>query len=239
MANKNRPSRLKRFEERRAIRSTILYMGLSLGIIILLFTFGIPIISRLAILVGNVTRTNLEYNQDSPPPPPPNINKPNAFTNEEKLKITGNTRQGYTVSIFFNDEKNEVLANASGEFTAIFDLSNGQNTIYAKVTDPKGQDSTQTEKFVVTLDKEPPKLEIITPENGKSFFGAAQKQTQIEGQSELNSHIIINDKIAIVRNDGKFNFPVSLENGENIFKIIATDEAGNKTELEFKLSYSS
>lgn len=239
MPYKNRSSRLKRFEEKRAVRSTVFYIGLTVGIIVLLFTLGIPLVSKLAILVGNVTRTDLEYNQDSPPPPPPNINAPKEFTNEDKLRITGTTRPGFTVSIFFNDEKSEVLSNASGEFTAMFDLSSGQNTIYAQVTDNRGQQSTQGEKFIVTLDKEPPKLEIITPENGKSFYGGAQKQTQIEGQSEPNVHIIINDRVAIVRNDGKFNFPVSLENGENVFKITATDEAGNKTELEFKLSYSS
>lgn len=234
-----RPSRLKRFEEKRALRSTALYIALTVGVVVLLFTLGIPLVSRLAILVGNVTRTDLEYGQDSPPPPPPRINEPKEATNEEKLKITGYTNAGNTVAIYFNDEKTEVLATASGEFTAMFDLSIGPNTVYAEVVDSRGQKSMPSEKFTVTLDKEPPKLEIISPENGKSFFGATQKQTQIDGQSEPNTHITINDRVVIVKNDGKFNFPVSLEPGENTFKIVATDEAGNKTELEFKLSYSS
>lgn len=238
MAYKVRSSRLKRVEESRAVKSTAFYVVLTIVIIASLLIFGVPALSRLTSLVGNVTRSGIDYTTDTPPPPPPHVEVPAKYTKEEKLKFTGTTRPGQTVLIFFNSDKTEVLANAEGAFTGIFDLSLGENTVYAQVKDQKGQTSTETERFVVVYDTVAPKLELISPENGKSMFGANQKRVQIEGQSEADSRVTINDRIAIVKADGKFTYAATLEPGENVFKIKSTDLAGNETELELKLNYS-
>ncbi len=238
MAYNTRPSRLKRLEERRAVKSTAFYIVLTVAAVGLLAIFGVPALSKLTSLTGNITRSGVDYTANTPPPPPPAINTLPKNTNQDKLKVTGTTKAGQNVIIFFNNDKTEVLANANGEFTSVFDLSLGENSLYAQVEDNRGQKSTETDKFTVVLDKTEPVLELISPENGKSLFGQNQKNIQIEGQSEQHARVTINDRIAIVRSDGKFNFPVTLQGGENIFKIVATDEAGNKTELELKLTYA-
>jgi len=232
-----RSSRLKRVEETKAIRSTGFYIALTVGFIALLLFFGVPLLSKFSSFLVNLAGKEAENPDNSPPPPPPAISTLSEFTKEEKLKLTGFTRPGLTVLIFFNDEKFEVLADAEGEFTYLFDLSPGINKVYAKVQDNSGRESTSTQTYNVTFDKEPPKLEIISPENGKQFLGLQQKQITIEGQTEPNVYININDRVVIVKSDGKFNFQTNLNDGENIFKIKATDRAGNETELEFKVSF--
>jgi len=233
-----RISRLKRLEEKRAVSSTVKYIVLTVIVIFVLLNFGLPALSKLTVVIADlVGQENSDDDSNSPPPPPPNIKSLPAFTKDSSIRVEGTTRPGFTVSIFFNDEKVEVLANASGEFTSSFDLSKGENTVSAFVTNNDGQDSSKTQTFTVNFDSDPPKLEIITPTNGQQFTGRT-KQTEIQAQTEAEAHATVNDRIAIVRGDGKFDFPVTLNEGENIFKIKSTDQAGNTTELELKLNYT-
>lgn len=233
-----RSSRLKRVEETKAIRSTGFYIALTIGFIALLLFFGMPILSRLSSILVDLSGRAPVNEDTSPPPPPPTISSLPEFTKEDKLKLTGFTRPGYTASIFFNDEKFEVLADAEGEFTQLLELSSGENKIYARVESTSGKESTDTQTYTVVFDKEPPKVEIITPENGKQFFGNMQKQLTIEGQTEPDARIHINDRVVIVKSDGKFSFQTTLNDGENIFKIKAVDQASNETEVELKFTYA-
>ena len=236
----NRRSRLTRIEEKKALKSTAYYVVLTLGLIIFLAIFGITAISKVALIVDNIAGKDTTSSAGtSTPPPPPQLNTPPDYTKDEKLKLTGRSQAGYTVLIFLNDDKIEVIADASGEFTGLLDLSKGENTIYAKAEDNEGQVSTETKKYIVNLDTETPKLEIISPENEKKYFGSQNKQVKIEGQTEAGARVTVNDRVAIVRSDGKFDFPLTLSDGENIFKIKAVDQAGNETEVELKLYYSS
>lgn len=238
MAYTYRNSRLKRTEEKTAIRSTGYYIALTVVFIALLLFFGIPLLSRISSTIVQLAGKEAQNQDNSPPPPPPTINSLPEFTKEEKLKLTGYTRAGYTALVFFNNEKFEVLADADGEFTYVFDLNPGENKVYARVQNSSGKESTGTQIYIINFDKEPPKVEIISPENGKQFFGSQQKQITIEGQTEAEAKININDRVAIVRSDGKFNFQTNLSDGENVFKIKATDSAGNETEVELKVTFA-
>lgn len=235
-----RKSRLQRNEEKKAVRSTLFYIVLTVGIIALMFVAGIPALSKVTALVAGITGTEaIDFGPDGPPPPPPNIDNPPAYTKEDSIRLTGTTRPGYTATIFFNDDKIEVLANADGRFTSVLEISSGQNTVSAIVTDNKGRESTRTHTYTIVQDKEPPVLEIISPENGKSFYGARDKQIKLEGQTDPGARVLINDRVVIVRSDGKFDMQVTLENGENVFKMKSIDQAGNETELEWKLNFAS
>jgi hypothetical protein len=231
-----RTSRLKRLEERRAITSSVKYIVLTIAVIVLLFSFGLPVLSRLTAFIAEFTGQETAEEVDSTPLPPPRLDNLPAFTNEKTLRVTGATRPGHTVFLFFNSEKSEVLANANGEFTNRFELSLGENTIYAYVADPASV-SSKTQVFSINYDNEPPKLEIIAPENGKQFTGR-DNHAQIEGQTEPDARISINNRVAIVQSDGKFSFPLVLEEGQNTLKAKAVDKAGNEAELELTLNYT-
>lgn len=234
----NQGSRLKRIEESRALRTTIKYLVLTIIAIFLLFRFGLPALSSLSAFVADFSGQEVNTgDQNKAPLPPPSINNLPNFTKEETIRVTGNTRPGHSVYIFFNNDKTEVLANASGEFTSSFKLSRGENTIYATVVDSSGRQSAKTPTFTAVYDNEPPKLDIIAPEQGKQFTGR-DNHTQIEGETDADARVSVNDRVAIVRSDGKFNFPVTLTEGENTFKIISVDRAGNESEFELKLVYT-
>jgi len=232
-----RTSRLKRTENRRALRSTLLYIVLIVGTIYLLLNFGLPALSKITELItSSVKQDSVDGGLSGPPPPPPQIKTLPADTKERKLKVEGNTRPGYTINLFFNDEKNEILADARGEFTGVFELSIGKNTIRATATDNSGKESASTRTYDVNFDNEPPNIGIIAPENDKEFFGR-DSQVKIEGETEPGNSAYINDRTVIVRSDGKFDSLVSLSEGDNVFKIKAVDPAGNESEIELKLRY--
>lgn len=233
-----RRSRLKRLEENTALRSTIGYIILTVVAIFLLFNFGLSALSKLTAIVEDFAGADSQNGgTNSPPPPPPNIVNLPPYTKDDSIKVEGTTKPGLTVKIYHNDELEEVLSNSSGGFTSTFKLDKGENKIYAFVTDNNGQDSSKTQIYTVIYDNEPPKLEIVAPENGKQFT-RRDNQTKIEGQTEPGAHVTINDRVAIVRSDGKFDFPITLAQGENVYKIKSSDQAGNLAEFELRLNYS-
>lgn len=234
-----RKSRLQRVEEAKAVRSTAFYVVLTIGIIILMFFVGIPALTRVTSLVAGITgQESIDFGGSSPPPPPPEIETPPIYFNADSFRLKGRTRPGHSVSIFFNDDKIEVLADAEGEFTSVLELSAGQNKVSALVIDNRGQESTKTSEYTIMLDKEKPEIEIISPENGKQFFGNRDKEQKIEGQTEADAKVYINDRVVIVRSDGKFDSLVTLSDGENVYKIKAVDRAGNENEAEIKLNFT-
>lgn len=235
-----RKSRLQRTEEASAVRSAMFYILLTIGVIAILFFIGIPIVSRLSTIVLEFTGgVNVAgENENLPPPPPPEIDSPPQYFKNDKYSLKGSTRPGYNVNVFFNGDKIEVLSDADGEFNLNLELSSGTNTLALSVIDKNGKESVKTREYTIILDKEAPKLEIISPSEGQQFSGIRANQARIEGQTEPDAKILINERIAIVKSDGKFDFPVTLSEGENTFTIKSIDPAGNETETSLKLLYT-
>lgn len=235
-----RRSRLKRVEEKRAVKNTVLYIILTIGLVGVLLVFGLKGLTAFTSLVNNIAgKDSTQITQNSPPPPPPHVNIPPDFTNQDNYKVEGTTRAGISVEIFFNGEKKELVADKQGEFSSNFPLKDGQNSFYVKVVDSAGQESASTNTYMITLDKVPPKLEIISPSADQHFYGSQQKQVKIQGQTEAEARVTINDRVAIVRGDGKFDFSTSLNDGENVFSIKSIDKAGNETDAELHLFFNS
>lgn len=235
-----RKSRLERIEEKKATRSAFFYILLSLVFVVFLLRFGIGIVSSFAGFIMNLvgSSTTRPISEDSFIAPPRIDPLPRSIK-ENKINVTGNAAAGTTVLVYLNDTFKEVISNSSGEFNASLELyQNIPNEIYSVVQNGN-KTSPQSNKFIVIVDKEAPKLEIISPSNDNTFYGETNRQVKIEGQSEVEAKVVINDRITIVRSDGKFEYLVRLENGENTFKIKATDEAGNETEIEYKLYFNS
>jgi len=207
---------------------------------VFLIGMGIPLFMKVSNFVDSFREDGgpSSINDDTPPPPPRLESLPE-YTNENKLQIDGTTEEGATVTIHFNDEIKEIIAGSGGDFSTSFTLVKGENTVFAYATDKAGNKSIKSQTYSISFDNEPPDLEIIKPSSGESFFGTQQKQLSIEGQTEGEASVTINDRVVVVNSSGKFNLPVSLENGENKFMIVSTDRAGNKTELELVVSYSS
>ena len=233
-----RKSRLARTESKRAVRSTFTYIVLTIVLIAALFGFGIPLINTVtSVVIGFFGDETQVVQVDGSPIAPPRLDSLNEFVNERKVKISGSSSPGFTVIVHINETSKELIADADGNFVTTHNLAEGENEIYA--TAKSGNTvSHRSRAFNVTLDEEAPEVEIISPKDGDSFYGSNDRQQKIQGQTEPGARVTINERFVIVRSDGKFDLTTSLEEGENEFKILVRDEAGNETETTMKLNFS-
>ncbi len=204
---------------------------MTIGLIILLFVFGLPTIAKFAAFLTNLKQSTEVIEQvDTTPPAPPRIDLLPEFTNKTKTEIQGNTEPGTNIVFFLNNKKGETLANKNGAFSLTLSLNEGENTFSILAKDASGNESQKSKIFKIIFDNVSPELEINKPEDGTEFFGAKQRQIVIEGKTEENASVKINDRIVVVNEDGSFVFVTTLSEGENKFTIKTQDRAGNESE---------
>ena len=238
MATRQTYSRLASVEERRAKRALFIYGGLTIGLILIVIFFGFGLASRFANIINRSGTSNNPINiLDKTPPAPPKLDSTTEFTNKTKLTIEGSAEAGTTVSLKINGDLEEIVANADGHFSTSLDLDKGENTISAVATDQAGNESTISNTLTITYDNEPPELIITKPKSGDSYSGKA-KSISIEGTTDQGASVTINDRVAIVGGDGRFNYSYGLNEGENTLVIRATDQAGNEVEETLTITYS-
>lgn len=234
-------SRLVRKEEARSLRRTLLYGSLTLLIIVLLFWGGIPSLVRVATFFTELqtSQTPVEK-EDLLPPAPPQINPVPRATKKDLLSLSGLAEPGSTVEIFLNNTSTQtVIATSEGAFTIDrLKLSPGENKIYAVATDQAGNVSQPSSKMTILFDSEPPELEIYSPADGATFSGEKQKKLTISGKTEPGITLTINDRQVILDQEGNFSTIKPLSEGENTFRVVATDLAENQTEKEIKVSFA-
>ncbi|OGM21546.1 hypothetical protein A2771_01045 [Candidatus Woesebacteria bacterium RIFCSPHIGHO2_01_FULL_38_26b] len=231
-------SRRIKTEENKNKRRASLYIVLTVGIIILFFFFGLPLVVKFAAFLNDLRTSSSPVEiSDTTPPPPINLDPFPEFTNENEIEIKGSTEPGATVKLRANNEIVELIANNEGQFTYNFNLNDGQNTISAVAIDSAGNESGKSELFTINFDEVPPELTINKPTDKAQFYGPKERQIVIEGKTEEESTININGRLVIVESDGSFAFASTLTEGENNFTIKAQDPAGNISEKILSVSY--
>jgi hypothetical protein len=237
MPNQRQYSRLAKVEEGRQLRTAVKFVILTVGLIAFLGFLGIPLLVKVVEIATNREAGTSINPEDTTPPAPPRIAGLPEYTKENEIKIEGNTESGATVILHLNQEIKELLADAGGNFSTRMNLDDGENKIFAISIDTNGNESLQSKDFLVTFDNQEPKVEVLQPKQGETLSGSKQKQISVEGTTENGVQMTINGRVVIVSGDGKFNYPTSLNEGENNFNIKATDRAGNMTELDVKATY--
>lgn len=234
----NWQSRLKRAEQKKDIRKAIIYFVLTFSLIIIVILWGLPAFVKMVVLMGEVKNSSTPIeSKDNIPPSPPLIKPLPEASNSEKLQIEGSAEPSSTVSIYLNGQpEGDVVTGNDGAFSfaGIILTREGNNEIYAIATDGGGNKSQPSDKVSIVYDKTAPKLEITQPAQNDQV-SLSKKTVEIKGQTDPKTSITINDRIIIVNQSGAFSYAATLVEGENIFKIVATDAAGNKTEQELKL----
>ena len=227
-------------EERKNTRSATFYILLTIAAIAILYFIGIPALRRLASLVSSLRGNNNKIsNSDFTPPPPPKFKYFPEFTNQQTLTLTGNTESGASVKLTFNGSPQEVLADNDGQFSFGVTLQDGINTFAATATDQSGNQSQKSDDHQITFDKKTPDLEITSPSDGSSYFGSNQRQITITGKTETDAKVTINDRIISVDDSGIFQYTTTLNEGSNTFNVKSTDQAGNTTEKNISLNFTS
>lgn len=97
-----------------------------------------------------------------------------------------------------------------------------------KVKDGMYDDDSVADKVVKVddvVDRIPPTIEILHPEDGQVF---ETKEVVFEGIAEPGSRVFSGDKEAEVGENGEWRLVLGLSKGENVVEVKAIDEAGNK-----------
>ena len=227
-------------ENKKNTKSAITYGLLTVVFLAAAYFIGIPVLGKTTSFLSSLKGNNKKIStSDITPPPTPKFRNFPEATNQQDIALSGNTEAGSTVKLTFNGNSQETLTDSDGQFSFNVTLKDGTNVFAATATDQNGNQSQKTEDLQIVFDKEAPDLTISSPNDGASFFGSNQRQITIQGKTESDSSVTINDRIIFVDDTGGFQYTTTLNDGGNNFKIKSVDKAGNATEKDITLNFTS
>lgn len=231
-------SRLSRRIEQKTKRNLFLsVLGIVL-VIFLVFKFGIPLLVNVSLFLSGA-KNNQEQVQNQNPTfvAPPILNPLPQATSSANIIISGIGAEDQEIHLYINDELiDKTQTEEDGRFSFEEKITPGEKTIKAKsVVDDK--ESKFSQPITTALKSAPPSLTITSPSNEQSF-SKDQNSANVEGITDLDVKVTVNGFWAITNGSGNFSYRFVLQNGENKIKIIAADDAGNKTEKEIIVTYN-
>lgn len=234
-----RRSRLTKNTEKRTRKTIVLS---AIGIIIILFLllkFGVEFLVNFSLFVsgskGQQSSSNNTNQIDfvSPPTLSPIV----SATNSAQIIISGKAVPSETITLYINNNNaDEVQTDKNGVFVFIDNLTTGNNEIKAQAT-YKDKKSDFSDSSEVIFRNSPPSLNVSSPSDGQSFK-KDQNSVNVAGSTDLGASVTVNGFWAIMDDNNNFSYNLPLQNGDNEIKIIATDQAGNKSEKDLKVNYS-
>jgi len=217
--------RLQYHQKKVADTKVILLAVLLIGLIIFIFTIGIQWLLNSAVFVNKLigkkevqtTKKNDFYGSldvDSIP----------SATNSAKFIISGTVTNFDKLEYYLNDEKIKE-ADVYDRFEEVIgDLKVGTNEVYLIAKTKKNDQKKQSNKFIIYLKNEKPKLEITEPNDGSK---TAKNEIKVAGKTDKEIIIQINGLPIVVDALGNFQSTVKLNEGENKITITAQDLAEN------------
>jgi len=118
-----------------------------------------------------------------------------------------------------------------GEFSAMLTgLPEGRVSIHLTATDAAG--NTFTHRVTITVDRTPPRLEVLEPPDGLVTTGLS---VLIRGETEVDATVTVNI-VDVPTYSGLFSVELPLIEGGNIYVIVAEDAAGNRAIISLRLT---
>jgi len=226
-----------RAQERRLAKKLVWTVVILFGSIFFAIFAGLPILAKLAVGLSYLRKEETSVSENSISPVfAPIVDPVTSATNSGSIIIKGITDKDRKIIISVNGEKAaETETNDEGKFSfRNIKLSEGDNKI--SVVAMYREDKSVPTEFTVLFKKEPPNLEISEPTDGATI--RIEAKTVIKGFTDADASITVNDHRVILDREGNFNYPVTLSEGENIYKIQASDSAGNTTIKELKINFA-
>ncbi len=234
-------TRLDRIAEQKSSKKLLYSIAAGIAVLFFLAIWGVPALISMSVFISGIGQRNEPQvkQADTTPLFAPTLEPLYEATNSSPIAIRGYTEPEIKVELYLNDELvDKISASESGSFKfEEVNLQEGQNRIWVKSI-KDGRNSEKSEIINMLYKKTPPKIEVKTPEDGSTVSGE-KKSVMISGITDLDNNVSINDHIVIVNADGSFSYEYPLADGDNTLKIKATDKAGNFTEMERKVKYSS
>ncbi len=231
-------SRLRRVEDRRAAKRLIMAVVGSFTLLVFLLFFGLKILIGFSVMVDKIRGGSPQQALVSDVLLPPILDSLPEATNSATISIRGKSDPKKEVVVYINDkEYKKLTTDDKGEFT-IENISVDETsvTVSAKRKGDKDQTSALSNIISTTIDRTAPKLDVTKPTDGTTINDGTHKVT-VEGISDESTRISVSGRIVLVRADGSFTYQMSVSDGENILEIVATDEAGNQTRVERRVTY--
>lgn len=233
-------SRLARKETQKSYNRLIFTSLGTILLIVIIFFAGIPALVKFSAFLGEVKTSSqpIAPSDETSPLLPPQFEPLPEATNNPQVTISGFAQAGKEIEIYLNSELvGKTTVDADGKFLySNLLVGEGENRIKAYTADGERK-SEASKTFFVTYKKTAPNLEVSKPEEGTSF-SKENKTIRIDGKTDPDVSVTVNDRWAIVSSSGSFYAIYTLSDGENILKIKAVDPAGNETTLERKVTYS-
>jgi hypothetical protein len=231
-------SRLNRKEDEEITKKTIILGGVTVLIFAAVLIFGLPLLIKLSVLLGNAKNLSKNDNQEKfLPPLPPRLNVSFEATNSARFSISGVAEPKVEVELLKNDVslgKKIVDDKGSFVFTDIT-LDSGGNTFTALASTPKEGNSELSKTVTVIYDNQPPTLNMINPSEDKVSVDSAD--FDIVGKSDKGVSVTVNGRLASVDDEGLFKLKVQLSAGKNSLEIIIRSLAGNETKKIVEITY--
>jgi flagellar hook assembly protein FlgD len=163
---------------------------------------------------------------DTQPPTLRLVNFPDGLrVREPALGVQGLTDSDTAVWVTGNPQP--IGVDSQGRFSFQHRLVEGDNQVEVRAVDPAGN-STRLARGV-TLVTTPPEVVISAPVDDE---WTNQALATVSGQAPPGSTLEINDRQVGVNADGSFQYEMLLEEGDNLIRVVATDDVGNITTQE-------
>lgn len=230
------PSRRVRKEKQKALRQTLVLLGLAVSVLLLFVFVIVPIfINGFNSFLDN---SNPFEPKDEIPPQVPILSAPVEATHSAQISVSGFGEPESSLIFVLNGEKYEELTIAEdGTFESLLELTEGENAIAAYSVDAAGNESELTKTFTTIHDATPPLLDVSGIEDGLVVETRKNQSFSVSGTTDPGSKVYVNGRIVFPNSEGVFKQTVLLAEGENILVIEAIDQAGNKTATEKKVTY--
>jgi len=231
-------SRLSRRVEQKTKKHLLLSILGIILVLLLMFKFGIPLLINISLFLSG-TKSTQEQSQNYNPSfiAPPILNPFPQATSSANVIIMGIASKDQTISLYINDSLvDSIKTKDNGTFSFKQTISTRENTIKAKAI-VGNKESEFSNSITTSFKSDPPSLKISSPSDGQSF-SKDQNIVDVKGTTDSDVKITVNGFWAITDDSGNFSYKLPLQNGENKIKIVATDTAGNKKELEIKVTYN-
>ncbi len=240
MAQFLRKSRLERKADEQITRKTIILGLVTVLFLVFLVVVGLPLLVRFAVFLGDMKSKNASVATDiTLPPLAPRLFISYDATNSATISISGTAEPNTSVELMKNDVVvTKIDASPNGDFTVDnVTLDKGNNKFTAVAISDKGVRSTISKDTSVTYDDTPPVLSVTQPNS--DTITVDTPEYDITGTSEKGVSVMVNDRMAMVDDTGKFTLRVELSPGNNDFTVTSTDLAGNQTSKKVSITYNN
>lgn len=238
MKRVNRIQKLARHEEKAVISRIFWLTAVSVILIFVIFTVGVNFLGNFADFLTNLFKGNQSTQEDSSfTPPPPSVDALPKATNKDAITILGSAIGASKVEIYQDSSKINEIEVVEEKFEFVdFRLKTGENNLQFKAIASSGNTSDFSETIIIVLDTKEPDLEVESPTDNQHFSG--NNRIKVIGKTEPDIQVLVNNFLANVNSDGKFEVTVPLEvDGENKIEVKAQDEAGNSKVKEIKVHF--